>query len=531
MTYQSPGIARSWRMNSSIGSTSGSWKAASPTAVSSPITSSPTAASPASVPAARAPSGSDPSDSAPTDRAVSDSPVSDSVPSDSAPSDRAVAVSSVSDSVPSDSSVSDSVPADSSVSDSVPADSSVSDSVPADSSVSDSVPSDRVASPNPPDGFSPEESSSSYDASSFGTSESSVTSASSPRSNPAIASSASAEWPTRTWGSDTITLPSMLPRGFLRASFGAVLARGTTPRSPPRRPARAGRRDTGHSPRRKARLRARSARPYPSPASLVTGLGGRPRSPSAEERDDQLGKAVVQAGDDRDHHDNENQGDGCVRAQLPPGRPDHLVQFGDDLAEEQRRSGAAALCGGLRAAAPSLRGLTVRLSRHVLTYEALNGQVSLQAVFLRSVSAAGQEGLEPPTTGFGDRDSSQLSYCPMPDDLASSCLPAATRWAASPGGHAPATTEHHQTRKCSPHTRPRRTVLAWGGDTPGTPAALSRPRGGTSPTHRPLTGPEGPVRWAGNDHLAVTCGCERRHTGHSPGRWPGLAGPVTNTSP
>src|ERR1039458_2525558 len=27
---------------------------------------------------------------------------------------------------------------------------------------------------------------------------------------------------------------------------------------------------------------------------------------------------------------------------------------------------------------------------------------------------AGQEGLEPPTTGFGDRDSGQLSYCPLP---------------------------------------------------------------------------------------------------------------------
>src|SRR6202042_514271 len=28
------------------------------------------------------------------------------------------------------------------------------------------------------------------------------------------------------------------------------------------------------------------------------------------------------------------------------------------------------------------------------------------------IALAGQEGLEPPTTGFGDRDSGQLSYCP-----------------------------------------------------------------------------------------------------------------------
>src|ERR1700730_15162147 len=29
------------------------------------------------------------------------------------------------------------------------------------------------------------------------------------------------------------------------------------------------------------------------------------------------------------------------------------------------------------------------------------------------IALAGQEGLEPPTTGFGDRDSGQLSYCPV----------------------------------------------------------------------------------------------------------------------
>jgi AraC family transcriptional regulator of adaptative response / DNA-3-methyladenine glycosylase II len=33
-----------------------------------------------------------------------------------------------------------------------------------------------------------------------------------------------------------------------------------------------------------------------------------------------------------------------------------------------------------------------------------------------------------------------------------------------------------------------------GGRPPGTPRCASRPRGGTSPTHRPLTGPKGPVR-------------------------------------
>jgi dipeptidyl aminopeptidase/acylaminoacyl peptidase len=52
-------------------------------------------------------------------------------------------------------------------------------------------------------------------------------------------------------------------------------------------------------------------------------------------------------------------------------------------------------------------------------------------------------------------------------------------------------------------------VLARGA-TPGTPRRASRPRGGTSPTHRPLTGPEGPVRWAGNERLAVTRGGAHR---------------------
>jgi|SRR5450755_2929974 len=36
-----------------------------------------------------------------------------------------------------------------------------------------------------------------------------------------------------------------------------------------------------------------------------------------------------------------------------------------------------------------------------------------------------------------------------------------------------------------------------GGTTPRNPPLRCAPRGGTSPAHRPLTGPEGPVRWAG----------------------------------
>src|SRR6201995_5602121 len=101
-------------------------------------------------------------------------------------------------------------------------------------------------------------------------------------------------------GSDTIALLSMLSRGFLRAGSSGRPARG------------------------------RTAHP-PAAPSFAVGAA------SAEDRDDQLGKAVVQAGDDRDHHHDERQGDGRVRAQFPPGRPDHLAQFGDALTEEQRR--------------------------------------------------------------------------------------------------------------------------------------------------------------------------------------------------
>src|SRR5262249_19040958 len=52
---------------------------------------------------------------------------------------------------------------------------------------------------------------------------------------------------------------------------------------------------------------------------------------------------------------------------------------------------------------------------------------------------AGQEGLEPPTAGFGDRDSSQLSYCPVMD---------------------PAVTNSRTTVGDGPRDRPRQPTLA-----------------------------------------------------------------------
>ena len=111
---------------------------------------------------------------------------------------------------------------------------------------------------------------------------------------------------------------------------------------------------------------------------------------------------------------------------------------------------------------------------------------------------------------------------------------------------------------CSPRKSwPRRAVLARGNDPPDPPRALraplayfagtvlargatpwnpplrSAPRCGTSPAHRPLTGPKGPVRWAGSDRLAVTSRrqCPPAAPAAHPGLRPGVAGPVTITSP
>src|SRR6266702_6772155 len=61
---------------------------------------------------------------------------------------------------------------------------------------------------------------------------------------------------------------------------------------------------------------------------------------------------------------------------------------------------------------------------------------------------AGQEGLEPPTTGFGDRDSGQLSYCPL--SPGSRCDPVQER--------SPHRADHHQLMKSTLPGALRRTI-------------------------------------------------------------------------
>src|SRR6202022_4572218 len=82
------------------------------------------------------------------------------------------------------------------------------------------------------------------------------------------------------------------------------------------------------------------------------------------------------------------------------------------------------------------------------------------------IALAGQEGLEPPTTGFGDRDSGQLSYCPV---LPTQCHTPRQRAPAATHGHAAATTARlpvHAVyvRTARPSNRLARGV--WGGRPP-----------------------------------------------------------------
>src|SRR5271165_247988 len=121
----------------------------------------------------------------------------------------------------------------------------------------------------------------------------------------------------------------------------------------------------------------------------------------AEHLEHQLGEPVVQARDDDHHEDHEDQAHHRVGEKLLAGGPDHLAELGDYLPEEQGGGGPVLALGRAPASAPFLRGLAACLSRHILTLYV--GRQGGSDPWIRT-ALAGQEGLEPPTTGFGDRD-------------------------------------------------------------------------------------------------------------------------------
>src|SRR6266704_4384473 len=90
---------------------------------------------------------------------------------------------------------------------------------------------------------------------------------------------------------------------------------------------------------------------------------------------------------------------------------------------------------------------------------------------------AGQEGLEPPTAGFGDRDSSQLSYCP----LLSYCL------CAAPQACFRCLTGDHQMLKCTLPTASasNRALFCLAADATATRPARGRPLARAGPGWSP----------------------------------------------
>src|SRR5215467_12931436 len=97
---------------------------------------------------------------------------------------------------------------------------------------------------------------------------------------------------------------------------------------------------------------------------------------------------------DRDHHEDHRGGDGG----LAPGRPGDLLGLGAHLLQELERT-------DLRHSLPAAPLVT----RH--------NPLKFRLLSRAGLRLAGVEGLEPPTPGFGDRCSSQLSYTP-PEALA-----------------------------------------------------------------------------------------------------------------
>src|SRR6185312_5993923 len=96
----------------------------------------------------------------------------------------------------------------------------------------------------------------------------------------------------------------------------------------------------------------------------------------AEQREYQLGEAVVQARDEDDHEGHEDQADDGVGDEHRTGGPDYLAKLADHLPEEQGRGGPGLALGRAPSAARFLRGLTAGLSCHTLTYRSAGLAVS-----------------------------------------------------------------------------------------------------------------------------------------------------------
>ena len=126
-----------------------------------------------------------------------------------------------------------------------------------------------------------------------------------------------------------------------------------------------------------------------------------------------LSRPKIRAGEDHDREEHDDR----VADDLFAARPCDLAQLGTDLADELA-GGRALKWTGLGAG----RGLAVRgavgLPSAADLALALHHSLRLfdSPGFLRFTpyrgGSAGQEGLEPPTAGFGDRCSANLSYCP-----------------------------------------------------------------------------------------------------------------------